>query len=103
MYFCQNLTKMLFTETIKHYREEYSLTQKQLAKELGIDVPMYSRIERGERPAKREQVIKLAHIFNIDEANLLRLWVAEKVYNIVSEENDASQVLNIVVKNINID
>lgn len=91
---------MLFAETIKHYREEHSYTQKQLANELGIDVPMYSRIERGERPAKREQVIKLAHIFNVDESSLLRLWVAEKVYNIVSEEEGASQVLDIVADNI---
>src|SRR5574344_1721314 len=41
LYICQNLTNMLFAETIKHLREIQSLTQKQLALELGIDVPMY--------------------------------------------------------------
>jgi len=100
LYICQNLTNMLFAETIKHLREIQSLTQKQLALELGIDVPMYSRIERGERPAKREQVIKLARIFRMDESELLKLWLAEKVYNIVAVEEDASQVLDIVANNI---
>lgn len=29
-----------------------------------IDVPMYSKIERGERRAKREQMVKLAEFLN---------------------------------------
>lgn len=91
---------MLFADTIKHLREEQSLTQKELACELGIDVPMYSRIERGERPAKREYVIKLAKLLKIEESELLNLWLAEKVYHIVIKEEDASQVLDIVANNI---
>lgn len=48
---------MLFANKLKELREEKQLLQRQLASALEIDTPMYSRIERGERKAKREQVI----------------------------------------------
>jgi transcriptional regulator with XRE-family HTH domain len=46
---------MLFGERIRLLREEKQLLQRQLAATLGIDTPMYSKIERGYRRAKREQ------------------------------------------------
>ena len=42
------------------------MVQRQLAAALEIDSLMYSKIERGERRAKREQVIELARLFEID-------------------------------------
>ena len=51
---------MLFGNRIKELREEQGLLQRQLAAFLEIDTPMFSKIERGDRRAKREQVIKLA-------------------------------------------
>lgn len=49
---------MLFGNKIKELREEQGLLQRQLAAFLEIDTPMFSKIERGDRRAKREQVIK---------------------------------------------
>lgn len=67
---------------------------------LDIDIPMYSRIERGDRQAKREQVILLSRIFHIEQDELLSLWVADKVYTVIKNEIDvADKALNIVVKN----
>ena len=91
---------MLFAERIKTTRENLNIPQKKIAEALGIDVPMYSRIERSERPAKREQVIGIAKQLGIDEKELINLWLAEKVLNIVSEEEDANTVLHIVSSNI---
>ncbi|KAA6306327.1 hypothetical protein EZS27_042018 [termite gut metagenome] len=48
---------MLFGDRIKQLREEQQLLQRQLAATLEIDTPMYSKIERGDRRAKRKQVI----------------------------------------------
>lgn len=45
---------------LQEVREEKWLFQRQLAAELEFDAPMYSKIERGERRAKRKQVFKLA-------------------------------------------
>ena len=51
---------MLFADKIRQLREEKQLLQRQLASALEIDTPMYSKIERGNRMAKRSQVIALA-------------------------------------------
>ena len=40
---------------------------------------MFSKIERGDRRAKREQVITLAQQFKVDEKELLTLWLADKI------------------------
>jgi len=91
---------MLFAERIKSARENLNIPQKRIAEAIGIDVPMYSRIERGERPAKREQVLGIAKHLGIDEKELVNLWLAEKVLNIVSEEEDVNTVLDIVSSSI---
>ena len=46
---------MLFAQRIKIGRVENGLQHRQLAIVLDIDVAMYSRIERGDRWAKKEQ------------------------------------------------
>lgn len=91
---------MLFADRIRNLREEKQMPQRQLAAALEIDTPMYSRIERGERPAKREQVILLAKLFQTNENELLKLWLADKVYTVVGDEDSANEVLNMVAENI---
>lgn len=61
---------MLFGNSIKQLREEQGLLQRQLAAVLGVDVPMFSKIERGDRRAKREPVVILAQQLNANEDEL---------------------------------
>ena len=70
---------MLLGKRIKELREERKLLQRQLAAVLEINTPMFSKIERGDRRAKREQVITLAQQFKVDEKELLTLWLADKI------------------------
>ena len=91
---------MLFADKLKELREKKQLLQRQLASALEIDTPMYSRIERGERKAKREQVILLAKLLGTNEKELLQLWLADKVYDVLAEEDCADGVINMVAKNI---
>ena len=91
---------MLFSEKIRSLRELQQIPQRQLAEALNIDTPMYSRIERGERPAKREQVILLSKILQTDTNSLINLWLADKVYVIIEEEENAYDILNIVAESI---
>ena len=91
---------MLFAERIKAARDSLQLSQKEVAKAIGVDVPMYSRIERGQRPAKREAIPALSKLLGLDETELLKLWLAEKVYNYVVDEEDAESVLSIVAESI---
>ena len=77
---------MLFADKIRQLREEKQLLQRQLASALEIDTPMYSKIERGDRPAKREQVVALAKILSTNETELLTLWLADKILGEIEAE-----------------
>ena len=79
---------MLFANKIKQLREERQLFQRQLAEALEIDTPMYCKIERGSRPIKRTQVVALAKFLSIDETELLTLWLADKVLEVLDDERE---------------
>ncbi len=91
---------MLFGERIKELRESQGLLQRQLAASLEIDTPMFSKIERGERKAKREQVKLLANLLNADTSQLLSLWLADQVIDLIKKEPQANEALEIVQKEI---
>jgi transcriptional regulator with XRE-family HTH domain len=91
-----------FGEQIKQLREQMGLLQRQVANELEMDTPMLSKIERGERNAKREQVTMLSKIFNVTEDDLLSLWLADKVYDMVKDENVALKALSVTEEELKI-
>lgn len=97
----QILSKMLFAEKIRQLREEKQLLQRQVSAALEIDNALYCKIERGDRSAKREQVIALAQLFAIDSDVLLSLWLADKLIVTIGNEDELAQkALNIVQEQI---
>ncbi len=92
-------TILLFPSKLHQIRDEKNLYQKDLADALSIDTPTYCRIEKGERRAKREQVITLATFLKTDEEELLTLWLADQVSTILSTEKQiANRVLNVATQ-----
>ena len=79
---------MIFGKKIKEFREERGLLQRQLSAALEIDTPMYSKIERGERKAKRSQIPILAKLLEVNEKDLLTIWLADKVLDAVENDED---------------
>lgn len=79
---------MLLGNKIKELRNEQGVLQRQLAAYLEIDTPMFSKIERGDRRAKRSQVILVAKYFHIDEKEMLTLWLADKVLDALESEDE---------------
>lgn len=93
---------MLFSNSIRTLRENRRLPQRELANALDIDVPLYSRIERGERPVKREQISVIAKVLNTDEQELLKLWLADQVSAVLGSESEiANEVIDIAKSDIN--
>lgn len=88
---------MLFGNKIKELREKQGLLQRQLASALEIDTPMFSKIERGDRRAKREQVIKLAEYLHQDEKEMLTLWLADKLIDAVEDEQERALCLDAII------
>lgn len=91
---------MRFGEKIKALREEKELLQRQLAAYLEIDTPMYSKIERGERRAKKEQVVRLAKFLKVNKEELLTIWLADQVYEIIKNEETAEGALKVAEDNL---
>ena len=90
---------MLLGDKIRTLRTEYEVKQRQLAIYLHIDTPLLCKIERGERRAKREHVILLARFFHIDEKEMLSIWLADKVLNvIVAEDKDGIREAALQIK-----
>lgn len=89
-----------FGEKIKELREQKGLLQKHIASRLDIDTPMLSKIERGERKAKRKQLPILAKVLSADKNYLLSLWLADQVYDVVKDENMALKAIQVAEEEI---
>lgn len=89
-----------FGERLKQLREQNNLLQRQVASLLEIDTPMLSKIERGERKAKKEQVIQLAQIMKVSNDELLTLWLADQLQDVIEGEAMADEALKKVSNNI---
>lgn len=93
---------MLFANKIRQLRGEKKLLQRQLAAALEIDTPMYSKIERGDRPVKREQITIIAQLFQFDENELVTLWIVDKIISAIGTEKElASQAFKIAQQKVN--
>ncbi|MBD5271820.1 MAG: helix-turn-helix transcriptional regulator [Bacteroides sp.] len=92
---------MKFCDYIRQRRESLGLSQKDIAKVLSVDVPRYSRYERGQRSLKEEHISIIASKLNLDSIELRKMWIADKLLSVVNEEKDATDILNIVAENIN--
>ena len=78
---------MLLGNKIRSLRDEQGILQRQVAAYLEIDTPMF-KIERGDRRAKRSQVIQMATYFKVDEKEMLTLWLADKVLDALEDEDE---------------
>ncbi len=74
-------------ELLRERREEKSLLLRQVAAKLDIDTAILSKIERSERKASKEQIVKLAEVLDLKEEDLLVQYLSEKIlYEIKDEE-----------------
>ncbi|WP_374401981.1 helix-turn-helix domain-containing protein [Flavobacterium sp.] len=92
---------MNFGEHIKQLREQNQLLQRQVASVLEIDTAMLSKIERGERRAKREHIPLLANLLHSNEKELYTIWLADQVYEIIKEESNPSEIVQVAINELN--
>lgn len=84
-----------FGEKIRNLREEHHLLQRQVASRMEIDTPMLSKLERGERKAKKDQVFLFAEILQANKEELLTLWLADQVVEVVQNEDLALKAMHL--------
>ena len=78
----------MFTEQIKQLHEERQMPQRQLAEMLDIDTTTYCKIEKSERLARHEQIVKLAELFQTYENEPLSLWFASQIIELIENEKE---------------
>jgi transcriptional regulator with XRE-family HTH domain len=92
--------KMIIGQKLRELREKKGLLLRQVAAELEVDTAYMSKMERGEKNIKREFIIKLAEIYQTDKEQLITIWLADMVYDILKEEDLAKQALDLAGKHI---
>lgn len=90
---------MTFGETIRKQRENKGLLLRQVAAFLEVDTAYISKLERNERNASREQVIKLAEYLNTPVETLLTVWLAGKILLIINDDKQGESALKLALKN----
>jgi len=89
-----------FGSKIREIREYNNLLLRQVAPFIDIDTPLLSKIERGERKLKKEQIPHLAKILKTDENELTTLWLADQMYNVIEGEPLAYDAIIQLTKNL---
>lgn len=91
---------MTFGEHIRKLREQKQLLLRELASQMNIDTALLSKIERGTRIARKEQVEDLAKVLNENKKELLNLWMADKIAQMLYEQKNPSEILKVAEKQI---
>ena len=87
-------------EIIRKLREEKAMPLRKIAALLDIDTSFFSKIERNERKATKEQIHKLEEIFEVENNTLMILYLSEKIYYEISEEDCATEVLKVAEERV---
>jgi transcriptional regulator with XRE-family HTH domain len=76
-------------EKIKELREAKGLLQREVAGILGVDTAYISKMESCEKPVSKSYLAKLALLFEVEENELLTLWLADKIFDVVKDQDVA--------------
>ena len=90
---------MLFGKRIKELRESQKLPQRVVADALEITIPLYSRVERGERTLSKSHLPKLAQVLNVEENELLKLYLADQVALVLDGQTEIYDDVLDIAKN----
>lgn len=92
--------KSQFGEKIRALREKQNMYLRQVAPLLEMDTAQLSKIEKGLRQLKRNQIQILANILKVKENDLLTLWVADQIIDVTSGEDVALKAMQLAEKEI---
>ena len=87
-------------EILRERRKQKGLLLRHISAQLNIDTAILSKIERGERQATREQIIKLAEFLEINKEALIVQYLSEKILYELKDEDLSIQALKVAEKTI---
>lgn len=90
----------LFGDHIRGLRENKNLPLRKVAAFLDVDTSVLSKIERGERQASKEIVLKMAEYFSLEKEELLNDFFGENIAKLVYQEDNISDILKVAEEKI---
>ena len=90
-----------FGDRIRELRTKQKLLLRQVASKLDVDTSIVSKMEKGDRPIKKEQINILSEILKVNKDELLILWLADQLYDVVKDEKLANEALKLAEQKIN--
>lgn len=90
-----------FGDIVRSKREAKGMLLRQLAALIDIDTAILSKIERGERKARREQVVRIAEALEFDEKELMIEYLSENIAYEILQEDSANDILKVAESKIN--
>ena len=91
---------MTLGQKIRESREKSELRQRELAYQLKIGEGFLSKVENDQKPLKRKDLTKLNELFKTPIEELESLWLANKIYSIVRNEESALSALKVAEKQV---
>lgn len=79
---------MLLSDKLKEIRLQSKLPQRKIAAELDIDTATYCKFEKGVMKIGRGQLLKFADFLSVNKDELLTLWLADQINNVISDDNN---------------
>ncbi|OFY84706.1 MAG: hypothetical protein A3F72_06475 [Bacteroidetes bacterium RIFCSPLOWO2_12_FULL_35_15] len=90
-------------EKLKELRETKGFLQRQVAAQLQVDTAYISKMEHNEKPVSRNHLKKLSKVYSIPEAELLPLWLADKVLQVIEKQQYGIEALKLVLNKLDND
>jgi HTH-type transcriptional regulator, competence development regulator len=85
---------------IRTEREKRNLLLREASALLEIDQAVLSKIERNERKATKEQIVKFSEKYKLEKEKLMVLWLGEKIYKEIENEDFALKALKVAENKI---
>lgn len=82
-------------QVLQKARNAQEMVVRELAQKCGIDAAMISRFEKGQRIPTEDNLKALSEVLHLSFDHLRKVWLAEKVYRILENEDEAIEVLSL--------
>ena len=92
----------MLSDRLYELRTKKRMQQKVLADAIGVDAPVYSRIEKGDRKPRIEQLETLAKLLEVETEELHSLWIADKFVEVADDapKETTKRAINLVRENL---
>ena len=90
-------------EKLKELRETNGFLQRQVAETLQVDSAYISKMEHNEKPVNRNHLRKIAKLYQVPETELLPIWLAAKVLQVIEKQQYGKEALKLVLNQLDND